>query len=298
MFRAASVSLLTFLFLASVAVAQAAEPMKPYILAETVTDSLDSRAEALQQTLTDAGFEVVGRYAPYEGAHVLVVTHDTLKSTAAQTDRGGYGAVQRVAMTAVGEGEVQVAYTNPEYVAHAYRLADDLSEVREALEQALGAEMAFGAQEGLTPKELRKYHFKIFMPHFDDPLDLAEYGSHAEAVKAVQQRLEATTSGVGLVYRVDIPGKDQTLFGVSFDPAAGAPEDTEERYQMETVTQGDLKPTPYWPYELLVDAGRVEALNMKFRMAVHFPNLGMGTFMNLMSSPGAVKDALTAVAER
>ena len=47
---------------------------------------------------------------------------------------------------------------------------------------------------------------------------------------------------------------------------------------------------------LLKDAGaEVEALHMRFRMAVHFPDLSMmgeHGFTKLMSSPGATEDAL------
>ena len=45
--------------------------------------------------------------------------------------------------------------------------------------------------------------------------------------------------------------------------------------------------------------GEVEALHMRFRMAVHFPDLpmmGAHGFTKLMSSPGATEDALESVA--
>jgi hypothetical protein len=49
----------------------------------------------------------------------------------------------------------------------------------------------------------------------------------------------------------------------------------------------------------MVDGTDVVALNMRFRMAVHYPDLkmmGKNSFMTLMSSPGAIQKALTAAA--
>ena len=54
----------------------------------------------------------------------------------------------------------------------------------------------------------------------------------------------------------------------------------------------------YFPYEILVRGTEVEALHMRFRMAVHFPDLNMmgeHGFTKLMASPGATEDALEAL---
>lgn len=92
-------------------------------------------AEQVRSTLKGAGFEVVGQYAPYDGARVIVVTGDELKRSAAETELGGFAAAQRVAVTRVGD-TIQVTYTNPTYMAHAYRLEDDLAGVSEKLRGA------------------------------------------------------------------------------------------------------------------------------------------------------------------
>ena len=56
----------------------------------------------------------------------------------------------------------------------------------------------------------------------------------------------------------------------------------------------------YFPYEVLVDGKNVEALHMRFRMAVHFPDLSMTGkhgFTKLISAPGATKKAFEAILE-
>ena len=63
------------------------------------------------------------------------------------------------------------------------------------------------------------------------------------------------------------------------------------------VYEGHSKAS-YFPYEILVNGNEVEALHMRFRMAVHFPDLNMmgaHGFTKLMSSPGATEDALEAM---
>ena len=64
---------------------------------------------------------------------------------------------------------------------------------------------------------------------------------------------------------------------------------------MSIVDFEDCKKRAYFPYEVLVNGKEVEALHMRFRMAVHFPNLSMmGShgFTKLISAPGAIEDAL------
>ena len=49
---------------------------------------------------------------------------------------------------------------------------------------------------------------------------------------------------------------------------------------------------------MLVRGQEVEALHMRFRMAVHFPDLSMmgaHGFTKLMASPGATEDALESL---
>ncbi len=137
----------------------------------------------------------------------------------------------------------------------------------------------------------------IGMQKFDDPSELASFGSFDEAVAAVTQGLARDGDALSAVYRIDIPGKDQAVIGVA-KKATGATEDEEdidEAFQMSVVDFDGYSKIAYFPYEILVNGGDVEALHMRFRMAVHFPDLpmvGAHGFTKLMSSPGATQDAL------
>jgi len=73
----------------------------------------------------------------------------------------------------------------------------------------------------------------------------------------------------------------------------------DESWIMTNVDFEKLKGTAYLPYEILVDGNEVVAQHMRFRMAVHFPDLkmmGQNSFMNIMPSPKAIEVALTAAA--
>ncbi len=282
--------------------AQAAEYFKPFVLGSRGPGNFDAKVQATKEALKAAGFEILGEYTPYENtfvdkAHVIIVTNDELKKAAAMTEYGGFAAPWRVGITKVGD-EIQVAYANPAYIANAYRLKADLTGVSEALKEALGAQEEFGSQKGLTARKLRKYHYTFGMEYFDDPYQLAEYKSHKEAVAALEKNLAQGVAGVTKVYRLDLPN-NVTVFGVARKAPSEAELDMDEEHIMTEVDFDELKGTAYLPYEIMVYGNKVVALHMRFRMAVHYPDLkmmGSNSFMNIMPSPNAIQKALTAAA--
>jgi len=281
---------------------QAAERFKPFVLASQGPGDFDAKVRETRDALSAAGFEVIGEYTPYEDtfvdkAHVIIVTNDELKKAAGMSKYGGFAAPWRVAVTKVGD-DIQVAYANPVYIANVYRLKTDLSGVTQGLRKAIGAQQSFGSKKGLTSRKLRKYHYTFGMEYFDDVYQLAEYGSHQQAVDALSKNLVAGVSGVTEVYRLDL-GNDVTVFGVARKAPEGGDEHMDENWIMTNVDFQELKGTAYLPYEILVDGNKVVALHMRFRMAAHYPDLkmmGQNSFMNIMPSPKATEVALTAAA--
>jgi hypothetical protein len=215
-----------------------------------------------------------------------------LKKNAAASELGGYGAVQRVSLSEIG-GEVQVSYTNPVYMANVYRMSGDLASVSAALAKALGRVEEFGAQ-GMTARQARKYHYTIGMEYFDEPSVLAEYGSHEEALKAVDLGLAGNRNGVSKVYRVDVPGKQESVFGVALK-GSGDGKYMDDQFIMKEIDFRELKSAAHLPYEVLVSGNKVYALYARFRIAISFPDLSMmgkNSFMNIMKTPEAIRIAL------
>jgi hypothetical protein len=108
--------------------------------------TVEKKLGEVKASVTGQGFQVVGEYSPYKGSHVVVVTSDALKKSAAKSDFGAYGAAVRISLTEVG-GSIQIAYTNPLYIAEAYRMKEPLSAVAAGLEKALGKKAEFGSKE-------------------------------------------------------------------------------------------------------------------------------------------------------
>lgn len=294
-------ALVAFTLLAFMFVAEAAsEKYMPFVLAFTATGDVETVKNDVHKKLVDANFEVVGSYSPYAGASILVITNDALKSNAAKSEFGGYGAIQRVAITKVGN-DIQVSYTNPIYMSHAYRMKGDLKGVARKLTKALGKKEEFGAKKPLRTRKIRKYHYMFGMEYFDDvdAHELAEHSSHEAAVKAVEANLAKKLGGVSKVYRVDIPGKDEVVFGVDLKQTPGGDKYMSDDYIMGVIDFKDIKSTAQLPVEVLVSGDKVYALYYRFRIAINFPNLSMmgdNSFMNIVESPEAAKTALINVA--
>ena len=283
--------------LAAVAV-QAADSYLPFTLASNDAGKIADKLEATKTALTSNGFVIAGEYSPYEGAHIIVVTNEELKKAAASHDRAGYVAAQRVSLTEMS-GKVQVSYTNPFYMAKAYHIEASLPITAAALKTALGYVQDFGPAKGLSEKGLGKYHYTFGMEYFDEPLQLATQPSYEKAVAMIEKNLGSKMGGASQVYRIDIPGTSQTLFGVGMKAPNEGKKYQDDKFIMSEIDFKPLRSTAHLPYEILVKDKKVEALHARFRIAINFPDLSMmgdNSFMNIMPTPDAIKELLTKVA--
>ena len=293
-----NIMLAAWLLLFNVASAWADEELlKPFVLASKSKGVLAEKVESTKAALLWQGFTIAGVYAPYPSATIIVVTDSDLLGNAAQSEHGGFGAMQRVAVVKAKD-EIQVSYTNPVYMAQAYRMKGDLETVAAKLAAALGKIEEFGAK-GLSARQLRKYHYMLGMEYFDEPSVLAEYGSFEEAAKVVEAGLAAGKSGVTKVYRIDLPEKTEAVFGVAMKVPGGGDKNMDDEYIMSEIDFKDLSSAAHLPYEILVSGNKVYALYARFRIATSFPDLAMmgkNSFMNIMGAPEAIRKALAQTA--
>lgn len=293
--------------------------LKPFVLGNTpASNEMGATVDAVKAALTKNGFKVVGSYSPYENATVIAASHPDLTDAAARTKNGGFGVAQRVSVTSV-KGKLQVAYVNPEYLGTAYGMGK-LEKISVALKAALGAVQTFGSK-GVHEDDLApgKYHYAMFMPYFNDVYLLKTHKDYATAVQVVEANLAKGAGGTKKVYRIDIPGKEISVFGVAipvgddeayrkametakknFDenPTADNAVDT-DRAIMEIIDFQPIRSTAYLPYEIMVQRGKITSLAGRYRIAVHFPDtkmIGEHGFTKIMSAPGGIKRALEAVA--
>lgn len=279
--------------LSSTGLLHAADLLKPFVLASIGAGEIAATVTDVKAKLATAGFELAGEYSPYDNATILIVTSDALKTAAAKSEFGGYAAGQRVSVTKVGD-EVQVAYTNPGYMANAYRMNDSLQATADLLKQALGSTEMYGPAEGLSADAVRKYHYMFGMEYFDEPSVLARYKSYDEAVSMVEKSLEAKKGGVSKVYRIDVPGKDEAVFGVHLTKGCSS-----DKFVMSNIDFKPIRSTAHLPYEMLVSGKKVYALYARFRIAINFPDLKMmgdNSFFKIMCAPDAIEEMLMLAA--
>lgn len=280
-----------FLLLVMVSLtAMGGEAYKPFVLAAPAGESVSSATQSVIAKLKAAGLDVVGQYDPYgEGtATIIGVTSKDLKKAAAGAEYGGFGGVMRVAVTD-NDGDIEVSYTNPTYMGYAY-LIGELEGVAKQLRDALGGGESFGAQ-GLQKKKLAKYHYMMLMPYFKDREIIGKFDSHADAVAALEKALASADSDMRQVWKVDV-GNQQTVFGVQLH---GGEWQGEIKNIMEKIDIATPKSTAALPWELLVAGEQVVYLPGRYRIALMFPDLSMGQFMQISEVPDRMDQSAKAL---
>jgi len=69
----------------------------------------------------------------------------------------------------------------------------------------------------------------------------------------------------------------------------------DDQFIMSEIDFHDVRSTAHLPYEVLVSGNKVYALYARFRIAINFPDLSMmgkHSFMNIMKTPDAIRNAL------
>ena len=268
---------------------------KPFILAQIQqTTDLAKATSDVKNNIGKAGFEIVGEYSPYKNTNIIIISNAKLRQYAEQSENGIYGAVQRVTITASNK-TVQVAFTNPTYMAHVYRFKTDLADITKSLKDNLGFVKEYGSEKGLTKAELRDYQYKFMMPDFTDKLELAEYPNHEEALTKVLKALKENDGGVSKVYQVDLAGKKETLIGVHMI-GNSVTDCSSDKFIMSKIDFQTVKSSGHLPYEMIIKNGNVYALFAEFRIALSFPDLSMmgdNSFFSIMCAPGSILQALT-----
>lgn len=273
--------------------------IKPYTLASESKADIETVLQEVTVTLEEYGFDILGVYTPAEDndRRVLVFSRtDLLQGVGRFAGLNGFYSALRVGITHE-DGATMVSYTTPEYWANAYlrENADDIGALTDKLNRDLvealcdGEPQQYGSEKGLTEEKLRKYRYMMGMPQFDDTHVLATFNSHSEAVSAIDANIASGLEDAELVYAVEVPGRNIKLFGFGISGEDG------EASFMPVIDVSSPKHTAFLPYELLVVENEVHMLHGRFRIALSFPDLTMGTFMKIVSTPKDIKRILEEV---
>lgn len=281
-----------------------AQALNPYILGASSSKSVADLKSVVSEALSNNGLKVVGSYMPAADRNrmVIIVTHTELtKAVKAVGGLTGFAATLRVGIT--HEGSVtNVSYTNPVYWGNAY-FREDFDKVKanyEAITKAFDSAMksldgykgtTFGSKKGVEADDLHKYHYMMGMPYFDDTEELKEFDSYKKAVAKIDANLKKGVENAKLVYKVTVPGKNLTVYGIALSGENG------ESEFLPKIDISTPQHTAFLPYEILVMGDEVHMLHGRFRIAVSFPDLSMGTFTKIMSTPGDIEEMMEKVVE-
>jgi len=274
-----------------------AQDLSPYIKVGDASTNIDQTATKVKSALTDKGFEIIGEYNVENNKNlkVIVYSRKDLQTTVLKVkDRGALAAALKVGLKASGS-KTTISYLNPEYLFNAY-LGDNYSKHQSALKKvekdvksalsALGNDnKGFGGS--LSAKDLHKYHYKMMMPYFSDPVELREFSSFEEGVGTIEKNLATKKGNTKLVYKLKFSGDQIAVYGVALLDAT-----TGEGQFLPIIDDSHLAAMPY---EIILQGKTATILHGRYRLAVHWPELTMGTFMKIMSTPSEIEETMKAL---
>lgn len=268
--------------------------LQPYFYGDKVARGDTATVmHAVEAKLTRSGFTLVGSYIPQglPNYGVIVVTDPDLLRLIGQF--GGptiVGAGIRVGVRNDGT----VSYINPEYWQRAYLrkhfvggAGGTVNIIQGRLQRALGAGKPFGGD--VNKRDLPDYQYMFGMETFESDKNLVgEALSFDDMVKTIQKNLARGVAHTSKVYEVVMPGKKIAVFGVAMnDPREG------EGMWVKEVNEEHIAALPY---EIYVVDNKAYHLFGRYRIALSWPDTGMGTFMRIVETPHVIQDTLKAVA--
>lgn len=270
-----------------------AHAVAPYLTGEKVAGGdLRTVMTHVEQKLTAQGFTVVGRYTP-QGISQY--------GTIVVTDKGILDAIRQIGGSSiVGAGirvgvksDGSVSYMNPDYWYRAlfrknYSKAEPaVKAVQAKLEETLGAAKPFGGD--VPPGDLTDYRYMFGMERFDsDKNELKSFPSFEAAVKTIQDNLAKGTNRTSKVYEIVMPEKKIAVFGVAMNDGKNG-----DGWWVNKIGPENIAGVPY---EIYVVNNKANALYGRYRIALAWPSLGMGTFMGIAGAPDTILETLTGVA--
>lgn len=248
--------------------------------------------QEVEARLVAQQFEVIGRHQPMGlPSHATVIATDKRLREAVRQVGGSavVGAVVRVGVRADGA----TFYANPDYWQRAYfrrrfeSVQPLVADVQRRLAQALGVGTHFGGDE--PPLGLADYCYMIGMETFDsDKNALQSFPSFDAAIKTIRDNLRQRVAGTALAYELVLPDRKLAVFGVTMnDPRTG---------EASWVRKLGPDHIAAMPYEIYVVNRQAGALYGRYRIALGWPALGMGTFMGIRDVPQQIRETLTVVA--
>jgi hypothetical protein len=269
-----------------------AAAISPYVNGNGVAGGdLEQAMRQVERKLEAAGFEVVGDFRPagLDGYGVIVVTEQGILDAIASIGGASIaGAGIRVGVKADGS----VSYIHPDYWYRAYfgkafeQHAAAVEDLDARLRQALGAKGQFGGE--VPADKLPDYRYAFGLEQFKDESMLKRHASFDAAIEAIESNLSRNVHNTRMVYKVVLADKQLAVFGVALEDRSTGDAAWVRRLVPDHIAA--------LPYEVYIVDNEVYALHPRFRIALSWPALTMGTFLKIGNTPTEILATMTAVA--
>ncbi len=291
--------IITILLVSLASLNSIGQELSPYIKVGETTETMQQTYDKVIATLKDNSFSVLGAYKPSgkSSLKVIAFTRTDLKNTVVKvTDRGALGVVFKVGLVKTN-GKINITYTNPDYILRAYLRGNYLTYKSVFRKFSTDLKTAFSSLgSDFTPfggtvkvDKLKKYHYMAMMPYFTDPVELGEFSSFEEGLRIIQENLNTGKGKTTQVYKVVYKSKKVAVFGVGLKSKTDG-----EAYFLPIIGESHVAAMPY---EIILQGNKATMLHGKYRIALHWPELTMGTFMKIMSTPSDIEETLKVVCE-
>ncbi len=259
----------------------------------TTTGTINDVKAKLKTQLKEKGFSYLGGYNVQGKANKYVLAFTNKKTYGISLYKKTHKVLASIMKFGIVKkgNVVTVSLLNPEYIFYAYyrnttgsydKLKVISDEAHEILKSVGTGYTGFGGK--LSKNELKKYHYMMGMPYFTDPIELNEMASFENACETIEKNLKAGKGSTSQVYRLKFAKYKVAVYGV------GLKSKTEgEAYFLPIIGESHIAAMPY---EIVVIDKKVLMLHGKYRLALHWPELTMGQFMKIVSTPGYIEDTL------
>lgn len=278
-------------------VASACQALSPYTSGTPLpAGELRDLMGTVEKKLQAEGFVPLGRHLPKgldAGGVVLVSDNAMLQAIRATGGSGIVAAAIRVGVQRDG----RVSYMTPEYWYRAYlRQAYPQAEaavrsVQARLAKALGTGNGFGGD--VPADRLANYQYMATMERFDSfRAELRTFGSFDEALQTVRRGLASGLGSTAKVYEVVMADRKLAVFGVALSDVARG-----EGWWVNKLGATGQEHIAALPYELFIVDNKAYALPGRYRIALAWPALTMGEFMNIRYAPDVVLGTMNLLAD-
>jgi hypothetical protein len=262
------------------------------------TKSINELKLDVKEKLKENELTYLGGYHPggKSNLYVMTFTDKSIYSIAlyGKTHKA-IAAVMKIGMYQSG-GKTLLCLLNPEYIFYAYfrnttnsyEKLKKISDKVHSMFKNLGVSyQGFGGQQSKT--DLKTYRYMIGMPYFTEPVELKEFDSFENAVETVEANLKKGKGNTAKVYRLKFSSSNIAIYGVALKSKS-----TGEAHFLPIIGETHVAAMPY---EIIVVDKKVLMLHGKYRLALHWPDLTMGQFMKISSTPGDIEDTMRGLTE-